>query len=93
MLFSQQMKKKKSIKFNIEKSMDPSNPLSYVFPQSETSVIASLMSGFLHYSHNPRMVQRVWAVLPRTEPTVLYLYAAPQVLQEVTVWFCCSPFD
>lgn len=37
------------------------------------------MSGFLQYGDNPKTQQRVWSVITRTKPPVLYLYAAAQV--------------
>ncbi|XP_072311098.1 FYVE, RhoGEF and PH domain-containing protein 4-like [Eucyclogobius newberryi] len=45
---------------------------------SDSPILPSLMSGFLNYGHNPKSRQQTWAVLPKNDPTVLYLYAAPQ---------------
>lgn len=45
---------------------------------SDTPVFPSLMSGFLNYGDNATSGHRIWTVLPRNDPTVLYLYAAPQ---------------
>uniref|UniRef100_A0A3P9CPK9 FYVE, RhoGEF and PH domain containing 4b n=1 Tax=Maylandia zebra TaxID=106582 RepID=A0A3P9CPK9_9CICH len=41
----------------------------------------SVMSGFLQYGDNPQTWQRVWSVLTRAEPPVLYLYSVPQDLK------------
>lgn len=45
---------------------------------SDTPVYPSLMSGFLNYGDNANTWQRIWTVLHRNDPPVLYLYAAPQ---------------
>uniref|UniRef100_A0A8D3D9R5 Uncharacterized protein n=1 Tax=Scophthalmus maximus TaxID=52904 RepID=A0A8D3D9R5_SCOMX len=37
-----------------------------------------VMSGFLQYGDNTKTWQRVWSVITRTEPPVLFLYAIPQ---------------
>ncbi|KAM4615616.1 FYVE, RhoGEF and PH domain-containing protein 4-like [Polymixia lowei] len=49
-------------------------------PEMEASPVFSdgVMSGFLQYGDNPKTWQRVWSVIPRTEPPVLCLYSAPQ---------------
>ncbi|XP_046879005.1 FYVE, RhoGEF and PH domain-containing protein 4-like isoform X2 [Hypomesus transpacificus] len=39
---------------------------------------SSVMCGFLQYGDNPRNWQKLWGVIPETEPLVLYLYGAPQ---------------
>lgn len=39
---------------------------------------SSVICGFLQYGDNPRTCQRLWGVIPQTEPLVLYLYGAPQ---------------
>ncbi|XP_062339457.1 FYVE, RhoGEF and PH domain-containing protein 4-like [Osmerus eperlanus] len=39
---------------------------------------SSVMCGFLQYGDNPRNCQKLWGVIPETEPLVLYLYGAPQ---------------
>ncbi|XP_067437956.1 FYVE, RhoGEF and PH domain-containing protein 4-like isoform X1 [Thunnus thynnus] len=46
----------------------------------EASPVSSdnVMSGFLQYGDNPKTWQRVWSVITRTEPPVLYLYTASQ---------------
>ncbi|XP_078138099.1 FYVE, RhoGEF and PH domain-containing protein 4-like isoform X1 [Centroberyx gerrardi] len=48
--------------------------------EMEASPVSSdaVMSGFLQYGDDPKTWQRVWSVITRTEPQVLYLYAAPQ---------------
>lgn len=53
----------------------------FFFPQSKASPgpTDSVMSGFLQYGDNPQTWQRVWSVLTRAEPPVLYLYSVPQV--------------
>ncbi|KAK7902001.1 hypothetical protein WMY93_018770 [Mugilogobius chulae] len=45
---------------------------------SDTPLKPSLMSGFLNYGENPKTRQQTWTVLPKNDPSVLYLYAAPQ---------------
>ncbi|KAJ0012507.1 hypothetical protein NQD34_016841, partial [Periophthalmus magnuspinnatus] len=37
-----------------------------------------LISGFLNYGDNPKTWQQTWTVLPKNDPSVLYLYAASQ---------------
>ncbi|XP_077565751.1 FYVE, RhoGEF and PH domain-containing protein 4-like [Stigmatopora nigra] len=39
---------------------------------------ANVINGFLQYGDNPKTWQRVWAVISKTEPAHLSLYAAPQ---------------
>lgn len=55
--------------------------LGFFFSQSKASPgpTDSVMSGFLQYGDNPQTWQRVWSVLIRAEPPVLYLYSVPQV--------------
>ncbi|KAJ0056970.1 hypothetical protein NL108_000784, partial [Boleophthalmus pectinirostris] len=47
--------------------------------QSDTPILPSLMSGFLNYGDNPKTRHQTWTVLPKNDPSVLYLHAAPQV--------------
>ncbi|KAM3858993.1 FYVE, RhoGEF and PH domain-containing protein 4-like [Diretmus argenteus] len=46
--------------------------------ETEASHGGAVMSGFLQYGDNPKTWQRVWCVIPRTEPLVLHLYTDPQ---------------
>ncbi|XP_077450301.1 FYVE, RhoGEF and PH domain-containing protein 4-like [Stigmatopora argus] len=39
---------------------------------------SNVINGFLQYGDNPKTLQRVWAVISKTEPALLSLYAAPQ---------------
>ncbi|XP_077356067.1 FYVE, RhoGEF and PH domain-containing protein 4-like [Festucalex cinctus] len=55
-----------------ERTKRPTSELEESFPAS------CLISGFLHYGDNPETWQRVWAVIAKTEPLVLSLYAAQQ---------------
>ncbi|XP_061663459.1 FYVE, RhoGEF and PH domain-containing protein 4-like [Syngnathoides biaculeatus] len=49
-------------------------------PKSELESFPAscLISSFLQYGDNPKTWQRVWAVIPKTEPPVLSVYAARQ---------------
>ncbi|XP_071357684.1 FYVE, RhoGEF and PH domain-containing protein 4-like isoform X2 [Trachinotus anak] len=55
-------------------------------PESEASPVSSdiVMSGFLQYGDNPKTWQRVWSVVTRTEPPVLFLYAVPQDVKHLS---------
>ncbi|KAM9772371.1 FYVE, RhoGEF and PH domain-containing protein 4-like isoform 2-T2 [Syngnathus typhle] len=46
--------------------------------ESETFPASCIISGFLQYGDNPKTWQRVFAVITKTEPLVLSLYAAQQ---------------
>ncbi|KAM7366958.1 hypothetical protein PAMP_014889 [Pampus punctatissimus] len=52
----------------------------------EASLVSSdsVMTGFLQYGDNPKTWQRVWSVITRTKPPVLYLYAASQDVKPFT---------
>uniref|UniRef100_A0A3B5LJP8 FYVE, RhoGEF and PH domain containing 4a n=1 Tax=Xiphophorus couchianus TaxID=32473 RepID=A0A3B5LJP8_9TELE len=52
---------------------------------------SSIMSGFLQHSEKGgKLWQRVWCVIPEKECLVLYLYGAPQFLQDVKA-LCTIP--
>uniref|UniRef100_A0A3B3ZJS4 FYVE, RhoGEF and PH domain containing 4b n=1 Tax=Periophthalmus magnuspinnatus TaxID=409849 RepID=A0A3B3ZJS4_9GOBI len=46
--------------------------------RSDVPILPSLISGFLNYGDNPKTWQQTWTVLPKNDPSVLYLYAASQ---------------
>lgn len=46
-------------------------------PQTDSDS-ANLMCGFLNYGEGPKTWQTKWTVLPKSDPTALYLYAASQ---------------
>lgn len=54
----------------------------FYFPPQENKSASCMMSGFLQYSDNPKTWQRVFAVINKTQPLVLSLYAAEQVRQK-----------
>ncbi|XP_057709696.1 FYVE, RhoGEF and PH domain-containing protein 4-like isoform X1 [Corythoichthys intestinalis] len=55
-------------------------------PTSELESYPSscVINGFLQYGDNPKTWQRVWAVLTKTEPQLLSLYAAPQDMKPLS---------